>query len=744
MKKSIVIAGIVATLASSAMAQKLELRDLTSYRYMPKQIHGITPSPVNPKTYTIIKAEKEISAFSFADGKEVEPFLKLDGKVKFCGNLAKADGDKATQLRDIDDYIASPDGKSLLLQTNTKKIYRHSFTADFYLYNRTENTLHKVRKHHLMQEPTFSPDGKMIAYVCKNNLHIIDIAKGEDKQITSDGKFNHILNGIPDWVNEEEFAYSRAYDMSADSKHIAWIRFDESKVKSYSMPMYKGFSPSHKENALYPGDYTYKYPKAGEQNATVKVLNYNIEEGKTSEINVPLDADGYIPRIMFTAQPGILAVTTLNRHQSKFCIYLCNVNTGDTKLILEENAKKYIPEETYANLHFYKNCFVLESDRDGYKHLYLYDLNGKQKQLLTKGNCDVTDFYGYDEKSGTAYYQSTEGNPLQRFVVKSEKGKKTVLTPQKGTNKAIFSTDFAYFINTFSNFDTPHITSIFNNKGKSMTVLADNYDLKKKIDEISGAKKEFFTFKTSGNVELNGYMIKPYNFDKSKKYPVIMYQYSGPGSQQVLDSWNTGNMTGCLWERYMADKGFVMVCVDGRGTGGRGADFEKCTYLRLGEKESEDQVEAALYLASLPFVDKDRIGIWGWSFGGFNTLMAMSEGRNAFACGVAVAPPTDWRFYDTIYTERYMQTPQENAEGYNISPIGRAKSLHGNLLICHGLADDNVHFQNTAEYQEILVQLGTQFESQYYTNRNHSIYGGSTRLHLYTRIENFFVKNLMK
>ena len=480
--------------------------------------------------------------------------------------------------------------------------------------------------------------------------------------------------------------------------------------------MYKGFSPSHKENALYPGDYTYKYPKAGEQNATVKVLNYNIVEGKTSEINVPLDADGYIPRIMFTAQPGILAVTTLNRHQSKFCIYLCNVNTGDTKLILEENAKKYIPEETYANLHFYKNCFVLESDRDGYKHLYLYDLNGKQKQLLTKGNCDVTDFYGYDEKSGTAYYQSTEGNPLQRFVVKSEKGKKTVLTPQKGTNKAIFSTDFAYFINTFSNFDTPHITSIFNNKGKSMTVLADNDDLKKKIDEISGAKKEFFTFKTSSNVELNGYMIKPYNFDKSKKYPVIMYQYSGPGSQQVLDSWNTGNMTGCLWERYMADKGFVMVCVDGRGTGGRGADFEKCTYLRLGEKESEDQVEAALYLASLPFVDKDRIGIWGWSFGGFNTLMAMSEGR----------------------------TPQENAEGYNISPIGRAKSLHGNLLICHGLADDNVHFQNTAEYQEVLVQLGTQFESQYYTNRNHSIYGGSTRLHLYTRIENFFVKNLMK
>lgn len=744
MKKSILLAGLVAMLASAAFAQKLELKDLTSHRYMPKHLYGVTPSPVNPLTYTKITDGYKIDAFSFVNGKQVEPFLELNDKVKFCGNLVKTDGAKSIALEEIDDYIASPDGNSLLLQSNYQKIYRHSFTADFYLYNRKDNSLYKVRKSHDMQVPMFSANGKLIAYVSKNNLHYINIEKGEDTQITTDGKFNHILNGIPDWVNEEEFAYDRAYDISSDSKYIAWIRFDESRVQSYSMPMYKGFAPEYSKFATYPGAYTYKYPKAGEQNALVKVLCYDIQSGKTADINVPLDADGYIPRIMFTAKPGVLAVTTLNRHQDKFCIYLCNVANGDVKLLLEENANKYIQEETYANLRFYSKSFVIESDRDGYKHLYLYDLNGKLKKMLTKGDYDITDFYGYDEKNDAVYYQSTEGNPLQRYVVKCVKGKKTVLTAQKGTNDAMFSTNFAYFVNVHSDFNNPPTTSILSNAGKTMKVLVDNSDLKKKLDEISGSTKEFFTFKTTSGIELNGYMIKPYNFDPNKKYPVIMYQYSGPGSQQVLDSWSTGNMGGCLWERYMADKGYIMACVDGEGTGARGVEFEKCTYLRIGEKESADQVEAALYLGSLPYINKDKIGIWGWSFGGFNTLMSMSEGRNAFACGVAVAPPTDWRFYDTIYTERYMRTPQENAEGYNISPIGRADKLHGNLLICHGLADDNVHFQNTAEYQEALVQLGVQFESQYYTNRNHSIYGGKTRFHLYTRIEQFFEKNLLK
>ena len=406
---------------------------------------------------------------------------------------------------------------------------------------------------------------------------------------------------------------------------------------------------------------------------------------------------------------------------------------------MRDEAEKYITEEPYKNFMPHPGGFVLMSERSGYNHLYLYELTGTLKRQLTTGNFVVTNYYGYDEKTGTVYYASNQEGPTRKAIYKSDaKGKVTKLSTQEGTNDAIFSTGCRYFMNTYSNLNTPPVITLCDNNGKTLKTLIDNKELQQTLATKNLGERRFFTFKTQDGVELNGFMVLPPNFSESKKYPVVMHQYSGPGSQQVLDSWNTGNMGGALYEQYLAEFGYISVCVDGRGTGGRGRDFEQCTYLKLGQLESRDQVETAIYLASLPYVDKDHIGIWGWSYGGFNTLMSMSEGRPVFACGVAIAPPTSWRYYDSIYTERFMRTPNENKEGYDVSPIGRASQLSGHLLICHGMADDNVHFRNTTEYTESLVQADKDFRELAYTNRNHSIYGGNTRIHLFRQITNHF------
>jgi dipeptidyl-peptidase-4 len=424
-------------------------------------------------------------------------------------------------------------------------------------------------------------------------------------------------------------------------------------------------------------------------------------------------------------------------------IYMGNPRSTVCQLAVRDNVDKYIEESEYENIQYYKDHFLLMSERDGYNHIYLYDMNGHLVKQLTKGNFVVNSLYGYDEKEGVCYYAATDGGPLRTAVYRTDlKGKVEKLTPQSGQNSAIFSTNMKYFINIYSNLNTPPVYSLRTSEGKELKVMIDNKALQNKVAGINMGTKELFTFRTSEGVELNGWMVKPADFSASKKYPVVMFQYSGPGNQQVTDSWGIGDMGGGLYESYLAQKGFIVVCVDGRGTGGRGAAFERCTYLNLGDLESKDQVETAIYLGSLPYVDKDNIGIWGWSYGGFNTLMSMSEGRGVFKCGVAVAPPTCYRYYDTVYTERYMRTPKENPTGYDRNPITRADKLHGNLLICHGLADDNVHFRNTAEYSEALVQADKQFEMAVYTNRNHGIFGGNTRNHLFTRITNFFERNL--
>lgn len=720
-------------LSLGIQAQKVTLQDVAQGTYRAQNIYGLKPM-LDGEHYTQISSDhKRIVKYSFKTGKEVEAIFDVT-KARDCN------------FKTFDDYILSPDEKLILIQTETKPIYRHSFTAVYYIHNVKNNTLEPLSNNGPQQVPLFSPDGNQIAFVRNNNIFLVKLLFGNsESQVTKDGEYNKVLNGIPDWVYEEEFSFNRAFDFSADSKMIAYIRFDESQVPMFSFPWYKGMAPAKEDYTTYPGKYEYKYPKAGETNSTVTVHTYDIKSHVTRQMDLPLDKDGYIPRIKFTSDPEKLAIMTLNRHQNRFDLYLANPRSATCKVAIRDEAEQYIKEQEYGSIAFYPNHIVLMSERDGYNHLYLYTIAGNLVRQITKGNFEVTDFLGYDEANGTTYYASNEGSPLRTAIYKIDsKGKKTKLSTKEGTNNALFSKNFAYFINTYSSKDTPTEITLNDSKGRELVTLLDNKQLKSQLTHLNMPTKEFFTFKTSQGVELNGWMMKPANFDPNKKYPVIMHQYSGPGSQQVLDKWGIGSFgDGGMFEAYMCDKGYIMVCVDGRGTGGRGAAFEKCTYLFLGVKESEDQVETARYLGTLPYVDGSRIGIWGWSFGGYNTLMSMSDGSGAFKAGVAIAAPSDWRFYDTVYTERFMRTPKENGDGYNAgSAISRASKLQGKLLLIHGTADDNVHYQNAAEYSEALVQANKQFDMQVYTNRNHSIFGGNTRNHLMNRVANFFLENL--
>ena len=713
--------------------QKVTLRDIAQGTYRAQGISGLKPM-LDGEHYTQISSDhKRIVKYSFKTGEEV-------------GTLFDVTTARDCDLKSFDDYILSPDEKLILIQTETKPIYRHSFTAVYYIYNVKNNKMEPLSNNGPQQVPLFSPDGNQIAFVRNNNIYLVKLLFGNsESQVTKDGEYNHVLNGIPDWVYEEEFSFNRAFDFSADSKMIAYVRFDESAVPMFSFPWYKGLAPEKTSYATYPGAYEYKYPKAGEVNSKVSVHTYDIKSHVTRKMDLQIDSDGYIPRIKFTSDPEKLAIMTLNRQQNRLVLCMAKARSGLSKVAIRDEAEQYIKESAYSNIKFYPEHIVMMSEKDGYNHLYLYTIAGNLVKQITKGQFEVTSFLGWDQKANVFYYASNEGSPLRTAIYKIDgKGKKTKLSTRTGSNSAIFSTNQKYYINTFSNISTPTLITLNDNRGKELTTLLDNSKLKAQTAQLNMPQKEFFTFRTSSGVELNGWMMKPANFNANKKYPVILHQYSGPGSQQVIDRWGIGSFgDGGLFEAYMCDKGYIMVCVDGRGTGGRGAAFEKCTYLQLGVKEAEDQVETARYLGTLPYIDGKRIGIWGWSFGGYNTLMSMSDGSGAFKAGVAIAAPSDWRFYDTVYTERFMRTPKENAEGYDAgSAIKRAPQLKGSLLLIHGTADDNVHYQNCAEYSEALVQAGIQFDMQVYTNRNHGIFGGKTREHLMNRVANFFIQNL--
>lgn len=736
MKKiSITLLLCLCVLAGFAQGGKsLDLKEVVSGKFTPRNIYGVIPIPGDGEHYSQMNAEgTQIIKYSFKTGKQVE--------VLFDAATARE-----CTFKRFDSYSFSPDGSKLLIATETTPVYRHSYTAVHYIYSlkrnlegKINNVVEKLSDGGPQQVPVFSPDGNLVAFVRDNNIFLVKLLYGNsESQVTEDGKRNEVLNGIPDWVYEEEFSFNRALEFSADSQMLAYIRFNEREVPSYSFPLFAGEAPRLSSFEKYPGAYTYKYPKTGEVNSKVSVHTFDIKSKVTRKINVPLDADGYIPRIRFTKDPDKLAVMTLNRHQNRFELYFANPRSTVAKLALRDESDTYIAESVFDNIVFYPDNFSFVSEKSGYSHLYWYSMGGNLLRQVTSGTYEVKEFIGYDDTEGSFYFSSNEESPLRTAIYKIDrKGKKSKLSTQTGTNSAQFSTSLKYFLNRYSSVDTPTLITLNDNTGKTLATLVDNEALKQQIAQYDMPRKEFFSFQTSEGVTLNGWMMKPTDFSAGRKYPVLMYQYSGPGSQQVVDRF------GISWETYMASQGYIVVCVDGRGTGGRGAEFTKCTYLNLGIKEAKDQVETALYLGSQPYVDKNRIGIWGWSFGGYMTLMSMSEGRPVFKAGAAVAAVTDWNYYDTVYGERFMRTPKENAEGYKAtSAFDRADKLHGNLLLVHGMADDNVHFQNCTEYAEHLVQLGKQFDMQVYTNRNHSIYGGNTRLHLYTRLTNFFKKNL--
>ncbi|MGB1230892.1 MAG: S9 family peptidase [Winogradskyella sp.] len=637
----------------------------------------------------------------------------------------------STDIKEIQgffDYSFSNDESKVLLTTKSQPVFRRSTLGEFYVYDIATKHLTKVSDD-LIQEPTLSPDGTKVAYGFQNNLYVKHLATGKIEQITFDGEKNKIINGITDWVYEEEFAFVRAFDWNADSNQIAFIRFNETDVPEFSMDVFG--------SGLYQTQHVFKYPKAGEANAKVSLHLYNLASKNLKTLKVDKAyQDFYIPRLKWTKDADVLSVQFMNRHQNELDLWTINTASMASKLVLAEKDNAYI--DVTFNLTFLKdNSFIWTSELDGYNHIYHYAKNGKLINQVTQGNWEVTDYYGFNEKKNTIYYQSTENGTTNRDVysIQLNSKNKQRLTKTDGTNNAAFSTDFTYFINTHSSATTPPQYTLNNAKtGSVIKSIKDNANLSKKLAGYILSKKEFSTISVNGN-SLNMWTIKPANFNANKAYPLLMYQYSGPGSQQVANRWNSAND---YWYQMLAQQGYIVVCIDGRGTGFKGAKFKKITQNELGKYEVEDQIEAAKKLGALPYIDASRIGIWGWSYGGFMSSNALFKGNDVFKMAIAVAPVTSWRFYDSIYTERYMTTPQENPSGYDEnSPINHVDKLKGDFLLIHGSGDDNVHLQNTMRMVEALIQADKQFEWMVYPDKNHGIYGGNTRLHLYKKMTNF-------
>lgn len=638
-----------------------------------------------------------------------------------------------SQLQGIDSYTFNKKENQILIANNSEQIFRHSAVSDYFLYDIASKSLTKIAEHKI-QEPTFSPDGTKIAFAYQNNLYVYEIASKKTQQITTDGKKNSIINGITDWVYEEEFGFVRAFDWNATGTKLAYIKFDESQVPEFSMDLYN--------KGLYPAQEVFKYPKAGEKNAVVSLHLFDVASNKTQTVNLSNYNDFYIARIQWTNDANVLSAQVLNRHQNNLDLLFIDGNSGTSKVVLNEKDKAYV--DVTDNLTFLKdNSFIWTSEKSGFNHIYHYDKTGKLKKQITTGNWEVTAYYGFDEKSGTVYYQSVENGSINRDVYAINiigKNKKR-LTTAVGTNRATFSPNFQYFINSFSSATkAPMFTLNDSKSGNVIKTIVSNEALEQKLAKYDVAPKEFTTITTEKGHTLNAWFIKPKDFDPNKKYPVFMYQYSGPGSQQVANQWNGTND---YWFMMLAQQGYIVACIDGRGTGFKGSEFKKCTYKELGKFEVEDQIDAAKLIGNYSYVDKSRIGIFGWSYGGFMSSNCILKGSDVFKAAIAVAPVTSWRYYDTIYTERYMQTPQENASGYDEnSPINHVSKLKGNYLLIHGTSDDNVHVQNAMVMIEALVQANKQFDWAIYPDKNHGIYGGKTRLQLYTKMTNFIKEKL--
>jgi dipeptidyl-peptidase-4 len=713
-------------LHSSGFAQTkdITLEDIFKGTFSARTIQSL-PSMKDGRSYVSAKINKDkqryIAKNSYSSGEElqslfIESDLVLNG-VQF---------DLSTDF--------SNDEKLVMLSKDEEQIYRHSSKANYYVFNIATKKITPVSNGGKQLFATFSPDATKVAFVRDNNIYLKDLSSGTEKKITFDGKFNHIINGRSDWVYEEEFEFAPAFFWSQDSKNIAYYKFNETDVREYSMTVF---------DSLYPTEYRYKYPKAGEKNSIVSIHNYSISTNKTVTVNIGSEKDQYIPRLKWTASPNQLCVLRMNRLQNKLEYLLADATTGSSKVILTEEDKYYV-DVTQEKLTFLadKKYFINVSERSGFNHIYLYNMDGKVVKQLTSGNWEVTQVYGIDEENSLVYYQSTEPSPLKRdvFSIGLNGQNKSKISIKDGTNDATFSNNFSFYILSNSTINNPPLITLNEKGGKLIRVLEENSKAQQAIKDFKLSTLEFFSFKTSEGVDLNGYMIKPPNFDSNKKYPVLMYVYGGPGSQNVADTWGGSRP---MWFQFLAKKGYIVACVDNRGTGFRGAEFKKMTYKELGKYETIDQIEAAKWFAKQSFTDPARIGIWGWSYGGYMSSLCITKGADIFKMAIAVAPVTTWRFYDSIYTERYLQTPQQNPDGYDKnSPINYASLLKGKFLLVHGTGDDNVHFQNSVLFSEALIQANKPFEQAYYPNKAHSISGGNTSIHLYSKMTAFVLENL--
>ena len=719
LKSSLFICFLITAL-SSAQNKEITLEAIWNGTFTTEGMQSLH-SMKNGKQYSVINNGKGSATIDVYDYKTLS-------KVETLVRSSQLEG-----INYFSDYTFSKDESKIVLATDVESIFRRSTLGIFYVYDINNKSLVKISDEKI-QEPTLSPDGRKVAYGFQNNLYIKNFENNQTTQITFDGEKNKIINGITDWVYEEEFAFVRAFEWNADGTHIAFIRFDETEVPEFSMDVYG--------TELYPEQEVFKYPKAGEANAIVSLHIYDLQSKQVKDVKVSKSYhDFYIPRIEWTNDTNVLSAQFTNRHQNELDLWMINANDMTSKLVLAEKDKAYV--DVTDNLTFLKdNSFIWTSEMDGYNHIYHYSKDGKLINQVTKGPWEVTDYYGFDEKNNTVFYQSVENGSINRdvYAININGKNKKRLTQKDGTNAADFSADFTYFINTFSSATTPPQHTLHTAKdGKLVKVIIDNSSVAKDLEAYNLPAKEFSTLAVNGN-DLNMWMIKPTDFDASKSYPLFLFQYSGPGSQSVKNTWNGAND---YWYYYLAQQGYIVACIDGRGTGFKGAEFKKVTQNELGKYEVEDQIQAAKELGALKYIDEDRMGIWGWSYGGFMSSNALFKGNDVFKMAIAVAPVTSWRFYDSIYTERYMTTPQENPSGYDEnSPIFHVDKLKGNFLLIHGSADDNVHVQNTMRMVEALVQANKQFEWMIYPDKNHGIFGGNTRLHLYTKMTNYIKENL--
>lgn len=700
--------------STSFFAQTLNLKDITDGKYRAKGIAPAVSSADGEFYFQADQQKTKIIKYSYKTGQPVETIFDIQ-TARDC------------TIPSFEDFIMSPDENRLIVYTNSEQIYRRSFKADYYYFDIRRNMMRKLSDNKSKQmAPVFSRDGRMLAYVCDNNIWLSKFDYGTESQITKDGEIGKIINGATDWAYEEEFGVTSLMDFSPDNKLLSFVRFDETNVPEFT---FQNFNQQ-----LYPDFTSFKYPKAGEANSKVTCNIFDIESKTIRPITFPANTSfEYIPKIEFTPTSQ-LAIMTLNRDQNDFNMYFADPRTTIGKLILREQNDRYINYDFFNSIHFLGDQFTYISEKDGYCHIYIYSLTGVQQKQLTSGNYDVTEILACDPVTKTVYYQAAEESPLQRAIYKIDilKGTKTKLSAKTGYNTASFSSNGKYFINNWSNTENPSFITMNDASGKELRVLEDNKELKGKLPSLGLPKKEFITVKGADGTSLNAWMLKPANFSSSKKYPLLMVQYSGPDSQEVLDRFNID------WVDFLTTQDYIVVAVDGRGTGARGQEFRKCTYMNLGIKESDDQIAAARYFGTLPYIDANNISIWGWSYGGYNVLMSLSRGNGVFKSGIAIAPVTNWRFYDSVYTERYMRTPQQNALGYqNGSPITLAPSLSGKLLLIHGSADDNVHFQNTIEYTSALIKANKQFELFVFPDQNHSIPGSHNRNYLYTKVIDF-------